>query len=240
MVKILKYIFAAIMLLTTGSSMAYTHIMRSVFIDFSDFVEIKNNLYVSSQLHKADQNEISSLIKKATTRIETYFGPVEADPVIIVVANQNEAADYGLHDTPGALLYAPWQSYLILDYQKKSLDVTAHELVHAEIVHRLGYFKRSEQIPTWFDEGVALQVDYRPQYAIETLKKSDEELEKVTLLDTPKKFWSTDKKRNIANYQAAKVVVNKYFQHIDPENLYLILSRIKDGEEFGEVIQNIN
>ena len=113
--------------------------------------------------------------------------------------------------------------------KKAGIDVTAHELVHAEVVNRVGYLTRLLEIPTWFDEGVAMQVDYRPKYHIN--KIDQKELERATSLTSAGKFWTNSAEENIKNYRASKAAVSKLFPDID-KRLYSILSRIEAGDSF--------
>jgi len=229
--RLIKYLLP-VLLLTFGAAVyAYANIVRCVLIDFGGFREAADNVYVSQALPRPTQGEVDALIRDARLRVEKQYGAPRAKPVIIVVGTDEEARDYGLHDSPGKLFFVPWQNYRILSYEKGSIDVAAHELVHAEIVERLGYALRQETIPTWFDEGAALQVDFRPQYAVDPDSFDDAEVARVMTLDSPGEFWSSDKAQNSENYQAAKVAVALFFRQHQAETLYSLLERIKDGKE---------
>jgi len=71
----------------------------------------------------------------------------------------------------------------------------------------LGYWAYQTKISTWFDEGVAMQVDYRDHYKVDYESFSQEEIKRVKGLDTPSKFWTNSKEENLKNYRAAKAVV---------------------------------
>ena len=53
---------------------------------------------------------------------------------------------------------------VVLDLAHFSIDVTAHELVHAELAQRLGFWTRTVKLPVWFDEGIAVQLDRRADF----------------------------------------------------------------------------
>lgn len=42
-------------------------------------------------------------------------------------------------------------THVTLNMEQFSLDVTSHELMHAELAERLGYWARITRLPTWFD-----------------------------------------------------------------------------------------
>ena len=68
----------------------------------------------------------------------------------------------GDHDTQ-TVLFPVKKSYISISTEYLNVDVLAHELTHAELKERLSD-KALRKIPTWFDEGIALQNDYREQY----------------------------------------------------------------------------
>lgn len=216
-------------------SFAFSNIAKCVFIGFSDFKEISSNLYVSENIRDVDYPKIKGLIASARRRIADVYGKPTANPVIIIADTQDEIDGFDLHDIPGTTFYLPWRTYLVLNFHKAGIDVVSHELVHAEIVHRLGYFKRVREIPTWFDEGAALQVDWRPQYA-EVKRINSAELARLMTLDTPGKFWSHDKAQNIKNYQSAKAAVAQFYREHPSISLYDILALIDSGKHFGDVV----
>lgn len=238
MKKIALILLTIILLVLAFGAYSFSHVVRFVFIDFLDFDKINGDIYISETLPEQASQKTIQLIESSKARITEYYGKPEAQPIIIIVDNGQEAKNYGLHGgTPGTLYFAPWQSYLVLDYQDIGIDVTSHELVHAEIVHRLGYFKRQQEIPTWFDEGAALQVDLRPNYTKIT-QISQNEYQRVTSLDSPDKFWSSDKAQNIQNYQSSKVAVTQFFQDHPSLSLYGMLQMINDGKTFKQIINN--
>lgn len=227
--KMFKYLFVAFSIAVSGVTYAYANVVRLVLIDYSDFRKVDGNVYLSNELPDDAEQKVAAMLIDARKRISALYGKSNAEPVIVALGNQVELKNYGLNDSPGKLLFTPWSSYLLLHYQMAGIDVTAHELVHAEVVDRVGYLKRQLDIPTWFDEGAAMQVDYRSKYDSVTVIGQTEFL-KLTSLDTPRKFWTRNKDQNIQNYRAAKSAVSEIFKQSD-ESLYSILARIHGDEE---------
>ncbi|MGB5457825.1 MAG: hypothetical protein WBO16_13220 [Gammaproteobacteria bacterium] len=180
------------------------------------------------------------MIDSARLRITEHYGKPIAKPVIIITGSEREAEYYGLHGTPGALFFTPWNSYLILNHRKGGLDVASHELVHAEVVERLGYFIRQREIPTWFDEGVSLQVDFRPHYSIDLDFFDRSEIRRAYTLDSPGKFWTKNKQQNIRNYLAARAAVAMFFRSSTTKALYPMLSKIREGKRFEDLFKESN
>lgn len=227
--KIFKIVTALLFLLVIGGGYAYASVLRLVLIDYSDFRQIENNIYISKSLPKDAELKTLALLENARHRIADRYGNPIALPLTVVLGNKREQERYGLNGPPGMFLFAPWGGYLLLAFDKADIDVTAHELVHAEIFSRVGYLRRQFEIPTWFDEGAAMQVDYRSKY---TSSSAIDQAEFVHLisLDKPAKFWSSDKNQNIENYRNSKAAVAELFLSTE-EGLYTLLEKIRQGED---------
>ena len=60
--------------------------------------------------------------------------------------------------------YRPTAAISVFGPAGQTVDVLAHELAHAELLQRVGYFTMEFCVPAWFDEGLAVQFDERPDY----------------------------------------------------------------------------
>lgn len=223
--RILKHSLLIFFAFFSISACAYNDTVRSSLIGFSEFREIQNNLYVSPTIDYRQDQAIIANVSDARTRIKRHYGKVASNPRIIVANGENEKKQFKLYGVPGKLLIAPWGNYVILDNEQRSVDVIAHELVHAEIAGQLGYYKRMTGFPTWLDEGLALQVDYRPKYSLlPSIEKS--EYNRITSLTKPSIFWSENREQNIKNYQGAKAAVSiAVIPLIEKEGLYEFLKK---------------
>ena len=226
--KPLKYLIVILMLLLVGASCSYAHIVRLAFINYSDFHVVNSNIYLSESLSPDDEKTVVSLLKSARERIAEHYGEPMADPVVVVLSSPEKKREFGLYDVPGTLLFVPWGSYLLLSYQTGNIDVTAHELVHAEVVERVGYWKREFDIPSWFDEGAAMQVDHRERYRLSG-SIGLAEFDRVVGLGTPGQFWTDSKEQNIDNYRGAKGAVTELCDMTDA-GLYSLLDKVKAGD----------
>ena len=110
------------------------------------------------------------LILDAESRISEVYGKTKAPHYI---ANSSSAMTRWLFKAnPYAkTITIPGKSCVVIGPNGGKVDVLAHELVHAEIANRLGYWSYLTRLPVWFNEGAAMQVDDRPQYdlAVDTV-----------------------------------------------------------------------
>lgn len=226
--KIFKSFLVLCLLTITGTAFAYSHVVRLSLLEYSDFQSFENDLYISSSIPETGQQKVHELLHEARIRIADQYGQTQAQPRVVVLESAEELERFKLYDLPGTLLFAPWGNYLLLNYGDLSLDVTAHELVHAEVVERVGYLNRQLYIPSWFDEGAAMQVDRRPQYdLVKALNQA--EFERVIGLDSPGKFWTRDRQQNVENYRSSKHVVAEIFEHTGAD-LYMMLEKVRRGD----------
>ena len=235
--KSIKYTLIIISTLFSISAYVYSSTVRSSLIGFSEFREIESNLYVSPNIVSTDDQSIAFVISDARSRISEKFGPPISKPTIIIIKGTKEQKQFELYGAPGKVLISPFGNYLLLNHELMNVDIAAHELMHTEIAERLGYFTRMSKMPTWLDEGIALQVDHRPKYT--QLKEIDRvEFARVISLSTPRSFWSENSEQNIINYQSAKMAVSRaVLPAIEKNGLYNILEEIRMGESAEKYVE---
>ncbi len=61
----------------------------------------------------------------------------------------------------GCSIGTPWGAWIVLSREGLNENVIAHEMCHVELMERLGWWKVKRHVPTWLDEGLALQTDDR-------------------------------------------------------------------------------
>ena len=108
------------------------------------------------------------LRSQAHARVAELFGDTQSRPLIHCLS---EPA-LGLDVSHGRTNFAPLlPAVVLIGPQGANVDVLAHEWAHAEISHRLGFLQRTFGFPVWVDEGLAMQVDYRPEYNLKALRQ---------------------------------------------------------------------
>lgn len=212
-------------------------LLNRIFVGWSDYKKIEDNVYVDPTLSDVELQRALSGLQMARDRVTKLYGAPIAKPMTIIAASAAEATKFGVTDVPGTAFVSLTATHVVLNMERFSLDVTAHELMHAELAERLGYWARARKLPTWFDEGAALQVDRRPQYLNDCTTIGQEEIHRVKSLEWPGDFWSADKDQNVRNYQAAKCAVAEWLETHPPSSLYSALSRLRQGERFADVFR---
>lgn len=204
------------------------HAISCEAVAFTNYQHIATNVYASPDV--ANSAEILEVIRLGRERVNATFGTMNARPKIVVVASEEEADGFGANGTATAF-YTPLGTCIVLAPQGHNIDVAAHELTHAEIGDRIGWYTYMTQIPLWFNEGMALMVDHRQPFLIENIALEEQVIRDVRQLQTARQFFSQG--NVFEHYQASRVAVDQ----IPPQQLYVILALIKQGVSFEDALQ---
>ena len=198
-----------------------------------EFESLSDKTLIEPQLSSPDRSEIQEFLSDARARIETTFGVARAAPIVVFLQNTDVFWPLSIN-AYGSTNFVSSRTCVIVGQKGKSVDVVAHELMHAELADRVGYWRRLIEIPTWFDEGVAMQVDFRPRYDLPSSRPINTNY--VRNLETAREFFKSSGSGLVENYASAKFEVANLLSDIGKQNLYQRLERIKNGEEFDTVL----
>ena len=117
-----------------------------------------------------------------------------------------------------------------------SFPTEAHyiEITHAELRSRLSA-KAQKAIPTWFDEGLALQNDYREKYSeAQWTQQTDNGKNAVALedMDTPAEFYAGEAEDRRFRYLNAKHELDVWMTSHGQQGLLELLDRLNGGADF--------
>ena len=216
-------------------------IRNCLLISLSDnFNEPENNLYVSKDTPKVLQDSIISLIKLADQRVCRFWniGKREGDPIIIFCYSKDELSNYTR--TNAILTYrTPINDYIVFGRDRINLDMISHELFHTELSAKTGYFKIVNDIPVWFDEGLAMQVDYRPEFSEEKFLQVKDSLGytmELAQISTPNLFY---KDNFYFHFLQSRHEVDSWLKIAKLNGLYHLVDRIKNGGNFNHVYNEL-
>lgn len=174
-----------------------TEICNCFLISFSnDFKEVERNLFVSKDTPVSVKDSLLSVLKKADKRVSDFWESEKrvGNPIIIFCNSEKLFASYS--ESKSILTYkTPLNCFIVIGKDFVDIDMISHELFHTELCARVGYFKTNRKIPTWLDEGLAMQVDYRKKYSEEqyfVLKDSLGKDVQLSEISTPELFYTGD------------------------------------------------
>lgn len=134
----------------------------------------------------------------------------------------------------GSTDFLPGRTCIVLGPDGRNVDVFAHELVHAEIADRLGFWTRWRQLPVWFDEGAAMQVDYRSAFNPRG-SVSDADRRKIRKRISSASFFAVSPDQLTVHYATAKQVVAEWLSQTGKRAFDGRLSAMQQGEPFDKV-----
>ena len=237
--KILKCVISAFFLLLVIAAVYFFQFnavgYRMTVPCRSAFEEIDDNIYINRSFSGSIEEAIG-LIDSAKERVKDFFGDLCCleDTVIIICDDDLLLSRLGGdHDTKTCYFPAK-KHYISVSDEYFNVDILAHELTHAELHTRLSE-SAQKKIPTWFDEGIALQNDYREQYSFETwVKQTDNGSHTVALedMDEASEFYAGTVEDRRFRYLNAKHEVDGWMETHKRQGLMELIDKLNNGEAF--------
>ena len=201
----------------------------------SAFTEIASHVYINRD-YTGDQQELLEMIEQAKDRVRTFFGDVRFQDETIFIICDDEKLTRKLGEDHGTVIfYFPSEThYICISDEYLELDILAHEITHAELHTRLSA-EAQKAIPTWFDEGIALQNDYREKYSeAQWTQQTDNGKNAVALedMDTPAEFYAGKAEDRRFRYLNAKHELDVWMTAHGQHGLLELLDRLNGGADF--------
>src|SRR5690606_12175046 len=211
------------MLLLLAGLASRRHALACDLLPSGGYRQLQPGVFAGSEVDQAQAARFQALVAAASGRIEGRYGTPASRPRLVLAGSIQAARRLGANDT-ASMHRSPWGSCIVIGPQGRNVDVIAHEWLHAEIQHRVGFWRTLRHIPVWFDEGAALTVDHRAPFLPSNIRRTGAEVRAVRQLATGREFFAGD---THAHYQAARLAVEPL---IWPGRFYADLDRIASGE----------
>lgn len=199
------------------------------------FEKIADNVYININ-YAGKKEEIIERIDDAKERGSAFFGELQCvkDTLLIICDDERLLSRLGGdHDTYTSTF--PFKkNYISISDEYLNVDILAHEITHAELHSRLSV-RALKNLPVWFDEGLALQNDYREQYGLEAwIVQTDNGKNTVALaaMDEPSEFYAGTAEDRRFRYLNAKHEVSQWMETHKYQGLLELLDKLNDGEAF--------
>ena len=201
----------------------------------SAFTEIASHVYINRD-YTGDQQELLEMIEQAKDRVRTFFGDVFFQDKTFFIICDDEKLTRKLGEDHGTVILSfPTEAhYICISDEYLELDILAHEITHAELHTRLSA-EAQKAIPTWFDEGIALQNDYREKYSeAQWTQQTDNGKNAVALedMDTPAEFYAGEAEDRRFRYLNAKHELDVWMTSHGQQGLLELLDRLNGGADF--------
>lgn len=200
-------LFAAIIgfIIILGFIIKFGFLFNRCEIFNSNIIEIRPGIYVSAKLNSSSVHELSEQVDEALARNRIFWGRYPKDMHLIICSDIQECERYsGLKRCGTSTQFTPWGTFITIGPEGKNTDVIAHEISHSILQEELGYFSILK-IPTWINEGIAMQVDNREDFIFPGLEKNYKpDAGKLFEISTPKSFYAANKEILKLNYAISK------------------------------------
>jgi hypothetical protein len=203
-------------------------VVRCYFVPLSNLDTIDTNVYVQGDMVADQKIFLLQAISDAKDHISNLYGEYQASPIIIAGKTMDVMVEYGgnAYNSIGRTYLTAFGAYIVLGPDGISNpDVIAHEMAHAELAHRIGK-NMANQLPDWFDEGLALQFDDRFSEADWQIKT--ENGKNVPSLDEISSIRYDD----WLGYATAKHEVGRWLDIVGQDGLRVLLNSLQQGEDF--------
>ena len=202
-------------------------------VEYTGLESLPDRILVEPGSSAPERDRLLDLISKARARIENTFGTPHAKPIVVFFQDTQFFWPLKLN-AYGSTSFIGSRACIMVGPKGQNLDVVAHELMHAELFERVGYLRRFTEVPVWFDEGIAMQVDFRPRYELPKGELIDTTY--VRQLETAREFFQPNDQQLTKNYAAAKAEVAHWLSEADAQSLYQRFERIRTGEQFNAAL----
>ena len=221
----------------------FPQVLRCSFAKYDDFISLQPNVYAATTSTLKQQDSLKKYITIAKKRVASFWGSQKGDATIIFCDSPEEYQKYcRTSEGAGCTIGTPVGSWIVLNKDGLNADVIAHEMSHDELMTRLGWWKTKTKIPTWFDEGVALMLDYRfvgSQDSVQRYQRYRDELfffSKKSLpleeLTTEKDFFGQDEFHTKIAYFTAASIVSRKIAYGGKQAIHQTIQRVKQDNVF--------
>lgn len=235
-------IFSCLFLIGISSFLLYHQKnIKCVFIASNkDFIAIKENIFVSKNTPLTIQQELLTLLNYAQNTLQNFWKmPIEI-PTIIYCHSSENFQKLGAENT---LALCRLGEYLVISSNGLDHEILTHEMCHAIVFDLLdeNYLTYYTKLPSWLDEGIALQFNVTGNYANEELKKyKNPNVNELKYLDRPRYFYTQDHQITLKNYKLAKIEVTQFLENHEVEELKKLLIKISSKKKFYQTYERLN
>lgn len=212
---------------------AFPEETRCILIRFSDF-EKKENVYFRKDCSKTELDKLFQLETTAANRVKSFWGNKTVFDYSIIYCNTlTDFNHYGHVGVPAAT-QLKCGAYIVLQEESLDKDIIAHEMAHTVLYNNIGWYKTKFKIPTWFDEGLAMQVDDRDYYSIDSLLAKQQQglkLPDIRMYEKPAAFFSGTGEEIMLHFSTAKYAVHEWLK---THSLEKFIDAMNNGKDFEE------
>lgn len=209
-------------------------------VSWHGYHEILDGVWLDDD-YSGDVEDACAVVFAARDRVKTFFGEIKSEPCLIITENEKKLNRIGGEHDIITFAVGDVYSYISVSADSFNVDVTAHELMHAETHNRLyrGKITFERGVPTWFDEGIALQADYDTQYRWSVMLEytnNMSEFPEFSDFSDEADFYSDDEAETLFHYVMSKHEIGCWLLTYGGEAAMVeLLDALNQGGDFDEL-----
>jgi hypothetical protein len=207
--------------------------LACTLVAWSGFEEVAPRVWVDPALPAAQRAHVLELVTRGKATVGAFYGEYRARPKIIIGSDLGRLTRFG-GNAFASTLYAPWGASVIIGPQGQNEDVVTHELAHPELFARIGWWQNLTQLPTWFDEGLAMQFDHRETYDEEAWAALDASGALVPLENMSDSSHFFDE-HAVDHYTQARHEVAQRLARVGREGVLHLVDELRRGGRFHDL-----
>ena len=146
--------------------------VQLALLPFADIAALGDRTWTVPSSPEAARTILARDVAAARARVGELFGTrISCPPVIAGEGPETLERFAGTRGRTGVSRLTPFGSWIVVTSRGANVDVLAHEMTHVELAARLGAMRFERAVPTWFSEGLAMQVDHRSEYSLEAYEE---------------------------------------------------------------------
>jgi hypothetical protein len=178
---------------------------------------------------RPDRQRLIELHTEATQRVRGFYGGLVSEPRLLVCTT---ASCYRRIGGGGERGVAVLNRAVMLSPRGLDPVIAAHELAHVELHERLGDHR--DQVPQWFDEGLAVRVSEDPRYLLPAGSRDRCRVEPGTDLPETLDAWLKAASVDEQIYAQAACRVTRWLDANGGQQTVVdLVRRLKNGERFA-------
>ncbi|HEV7347875.1 hypothetical protein [Telluribacter sp.] len=249
-----RWIGAGMLAVLVGYYSIYPHIFHCQTIQFSDFEQINEKLYVSPAITASQRQQMYRTIARSRRRVARFWGTSVGEATFILCSSPAQYQKY-CHSSQGAgcSLGTPWgDSYIILNPFGLNEDVVSHEMCHDELFTRLGWWTTTTQVPQWFNEGLALMLDRRFVSSTDSIQRyldyldewmyltrGAQEFLELEEINSMRGFFGGDQRHVMLAYMTAGMEVSRWMALTGTSGVQKLTAGLKKKRSFRELYRKL-
>jgi hypothetical protein len=203
---------------------------RSYLAPWSGLTRLDDGLYVDPGMPPEERERVKTVVSESLQRVEHFFGTTTSRPTII--ATYTPALQEWLGTTAGVAHRSLIGSNIVLSPTGENVDVLSHEWTHCVLGARVDAMTLLRgRLPVWFDEGLAMQNDRRPLYAVDAVEGMPTP-EELVIIATRDGFQTGGGKGAVYAYRLARQEVARWYRIAGKKGLNEFIRRVKEGDDF--------